>query len=489
MAAGGFYECLEKVCIKKEIDNGFVLVRPPGHHACRSEDMGFCYFNNAVVGINGLLKNYKNNPNCPKKILIVDWDVHHGNGTQNLTYDKENIVYFSMHRWGTGWNTFYPGTGKMEETGQSIAIATAKQDLEQVQLQQLQNSDSNSNSKLVDEYQSQEKKENTDSKDEKENKEESINTSVNNKKGGGGGALGSQGKNINVCLEKGWGDYEYLLIFSTILIPILKEFEPDLIVVSAGFDACIGDPLGGMNVTPPCFGTLTKLLIENSKCGHKNIVLLLEGGYNINTMSKAICCCVHSLLTTTTTTTTIANSNKENINNNNNNTDKKTDNKYLYNDENKQNAHANDSTHINIHTMESTTITKDNTKKSIKKNKKNKNINITYATPLLELKSVSDWKRKMKLVNELISNTNDNRIWNEKELELVEKSFGYQNEFLSCINKWSKDNNSATRFNFWLEMLSGGTSQIPQNVLNVQHVINIVQKLHTPFWQCYVNGK
>ena len=182
--------------------------------------MGFCHFNNVVVAINGIKQKYANHPKCPQKVLIVDWDVHHGNGTQDLTYNDSNIFYFSVHRFG---DNFYPGTGDVDETGGNNAVGT----------------------------------------------------------------------NMNVPLKKGMGNDEYKLVWKDILIPVAKEFKPDLIVVSAGFDACAGDEVGEMRLTPTYYGVLTKQLMEIQS----KIVLVLEGGYNLVMISKCICCCIYTLLT------------------------------------------------------------------------------------------------------------------------------------------------------------------------------------------------
>jgi len=106
LAAGGFLELI-KVVIQGKLDNGFALVRPPGHHAERDRAMGFCLFNNVAIGAHYALKNFS-----LQKILIVDWDVHHGNGTQNSFYEDPRVLYFSTHRYG-----FYPGTGAATEVG------------------------------------------------------------------------------------------------------------------------------------------------------------------------------------------------------------------------------------------------------------------------------------------------------------------------------------------------------------------------------------
>merc|ERR1719461_2612697 len=202
--------------IEKKYANGFALTRPPGHHCEHGKAMGFCLLNNAVIGSRALLARYPE-----KKVLIVDWDVHHGNGTQNILYDDEQIVYFSIHRHDAGY--FYPSTGTAEETG--------------------------------------------------------------------------NGFNVNVPLDvavpgQGHGDREYLLVWQDVLLPMCREFKPDIVLISAGFDACIGDPLGGMRITPPCYGLMTRLLLN--ECS--NLAIVLEGGYNLDTMPRAICCCHYALL-------------------------------------------------------------------------------------------------------------------------------------------------------------------------------------------------
>eukprot|EP00485_Elphidium_margaritaceum_P008411 CAMPEP_0202692422 /NCGR_PEP_ID=MMETSP1385-20130828/6808_1 /ASSEMBLY_ACC=CAM_ASM_000861 /TAXON_ID=933848 /ORGANISM="Elphidium margaritaceum" /LENGTH=430 /DNA_ID=CAMNT_0049347949 /DNA_START=37 /DNA_END=1326 /DNA_ORIENTATION=+ len=201
--------------LKGEFDNGFALCRPPGHHSCEDRAMGFCLFNNAVVATECVLRSKLAN-----KVLIVDWDVHHGNGTQDMTIDNHQVLYFSVHRHDKGY--FYPSTGKVHETG--------------------------------------------------------------------------DGYNVNVPLDvvtdQGYGDEQYLLIWRDVLLPIAKEFAPDIVLISAGFDACIGDPLGQMRITPPCYGLLTRLLLNVCP----KVAIVLEGGYNLMTMPRAICCCNYALL-------------------------------------------------------------------------------------------------------------------------------------------------------------------------------------------------
>ncbi|HWP92789.1 MAG TPA: histone deacetylase [Thermodesulfobacteriota bacterium] len=201
-AAGGMLSAVESV-LRGEVDTAFPLVRPPGHHAEKNRAMGFCLFNNVAVGAAYLLKSYQFN-----RILIVDWDLHHGNGTQNMFYHSPQVLYFSTHQY-----PYYPGTGGINETGI------------------------------------------------------------------GGGV----GYTINVPLPAGMGDGEYMRIFSSILGPVIDQYKPEFILVSAGFDTYFEDPLGGMKVTPKGFAQMTRFLREAAKkhCGGK-VVYILEGGYNLD---------------------------------------------------------------------------------------------------------------------------------------------------------------------------------------------------------------
>jgi len=201
-AAGGMLSAIESV-LRGEVDTAFPLVRPPGHHAEKNRAMGFCLFNNVAVGAAYLLKSYQFN-----RILIVDWDLHHGNGTQNMFYHSSQVLYFSMHQY-----PYYPGTGGIKEIGTE----------------------------------------------------------------------GGAGYTINVPLPAGMGDREYMKIFSSILGPVIDQYKPEFILVSAGFDTYFEDPLGGMKVTPKGFARMTRFLREAAKkhCGGK-IVYILEGGYNLD---------------------------------------------------------------------------------------------------------------------------------------------------------------------------------------------------------------
>ncbi len=209
MAAGGLCELIRTVSEGK-LTNGFALVRPPGHHAERDRAMGFCLFNNVAIGAHYAARHFPY-----ERILIVDWDVHHGNGTQHAFYDDPGVLYFSTHRYGF----FYPGSGGANEVG--------------------------------------------------------------NGKG--------EGFTVNVPLSSGSGDLEYGKIFEKILRPIALEYEPRLILVSAGFDVHYDDPLGGMAVTERGFARLTQILMEVAEAtAQGKLVLTLEGGYDIEGQKRSV---------------------------------------------------------------------------------------------------------------------------------------------------------------------------------------------------------
>ncbi|XP_057631606.1 histone deacetylase 5 isoform X2 [Chionomys nivalis] len=221
MAVGCLVELAFKVAAG-ELKNGFAIIRPPGHHAEESTAMGFCFFNS--VAITAKLLQQKLNVG---KVLIVDWDIHHGNGTQQAFYDDPSVLYISLHRYDNG--NFFPGSGAPEEVG------------------------------------------------------------------GGPGV----GYNVNVAWTGGVdppiGDVEYLTAFRTVVMPIAHEFSPDVVLVSAGFDAVEGhlSPLGGYSVTARCFGHLTRQLMT---LAGGRVVLALEGGHDLTAICDASEACVSALL-------------------------------------------------------------------------------------------------------------------------------------------------------------------------------------------------
>ncbi|XP_043229076.1 histone deacetylase 4-like isoform X5 [Amphibalanus amphitrite] len=210
MAAGCVSELALKVAMGA-VKNGFALVRPPGHHAERQQAMGFCFFNSVAVAARLLRLQLS-----VEKVMIVDWDVHHGNGTQQLFYDSSHVLYLSLHRHDDG--NFFPGTGAPVECGVEDGM----------------------------------------------------------------------GFNVNVAWSGGcsppMGDAEYLAAFRSIVMPIARDFQPDVVLVSSGFDAARGhpSPLGGYQVSAQCFAWMTRqmMTLANGK-----VAMALEGGYDI----PAIC--------------------------------------------------------------------------------------------------------------------------------------------------------------------------------------------------------
>jgi len=197
----------------KEFKNAFCAVRPPGHHAEKNKAMGFCIYNNVAVGAHYLLEKYKFN-----KVAIVDFDVHHGNGTQNIFYDNEKVLYISTHQY-----PYYPGTGGEKERGKYNNI-------------------------------------------------------------------------FNIPLPAGTNSEEYLNAYEFVLKKI-KEFKPEFILLSAGFDAHKDDPLAQFQLKSHDFYNLTKRTLELSKlyCDGK-VVSILEGGYDLNALQESTEMHVNALL-------------------------------------------------------------------------------------------------------------------------------------------------------------------------------------------------
>uniref|UniRef100_A0A5B7BC80 histone deacetylase n=1 Tax=Davidia involucrata TaxID=16924 RepID=A0A5B7BC80_DAVIN len=221
LAAGSVIEVAEKVA-KGELNSAVAIVRPPGHHAEKDEPMGFCLYNNVAIATSFLL-NERLELGI-NKILIVDWDVHHGNGTQKMFWKDPRVLFFSVHRHEFG--SFYPAS----DDGSHIMV------------------------------------------------------------GEGPGA----GYNINVPWENGrCGDADYFAVWDHVLIPVAKEFNPDMIIISAGFDAAVGDPLGGCRVTPYGYAVMLKKLMEFAR---GKIVMALEGGYNLDSLANSVFACVEVLL-------------------------------------------------------------------------------------------------------------------------------------------------------------------------------------------------
>jgi histone deacetylase 6 len=216
ISAGGAIETCKNV-VAGQCKNGIAVIRPPGHHAEPNESMGFCIFNNVPIAASVCMQDY---PEICRKILILDWDVHHGNGIQNMFYENPNVLYISIHVYQNG--TFYPGQpdgggtdGGLDQCGAGKGI----------------------------------------------------------------------GRNVNIgWQEQGMGDSDYMAAFQKIVMPIAQEFDPDLVIVSAGFDAAAGDELGGCFVTPACYSHMTYMLMS---LANGKVVVCLEGGYNLRAISRS----------------------------------------------------------------------------------------------------------------------------------------------------------------------------------------------------------
>jgi acetoin utilization deacetylase AcuC-like enzyme len=215
-AAGGVIEAVDAVMAGR-VRQAFCLVRPPGHHAGPETGMGFCIFNNVALGARWAQRRHG-----VERVLIVDWDVHHGNGTQDIFYEDGSVFYFSTHQ-----SPWYPGTGAVSERGWGAG----------------------------------------------------------------------EGTTLNCPLPAGAGRREILGAFEQQLVPAMREFNPELILVSAGFDSRVDDPLGLFRLTDPDFVDLTRLMLElaDTCCGGR-LVSVLEGGYNIEGLMSATVAHVGALL-------------------------------------------------------------------------------------------------------------------------------------------------------------------------------------------------
>jgi acetoin utilization deacetylase AcuC-like enzyme len=189
--------------------SAFAALRPPGHHAESGRAMGFCLLNNVAIAAHALRREAG-----LERIAIVDWDVHHGNGTQQLFEEDPDTLYVSTHQY-----PFYPGTGALEEMGLGKAA----------------------------------------------------------------------GSTVNLPLPSGCGDAEYGLVFDQLIVPVLREFRPELILVSAGFDAHERDPLASMKVTTPAYGLFAARLrnVAEETCGGR-LVVALEGGYDLEALGASV---------------------------------------------------------------------------------------------------------------------------------------------------------------------------------------------------------
>lgn len=214
-AAGATVLAVQNV-ISGTWQRAFCSVRPPGHHAPANRAMGFCLLNNAALGAQAALDAGL------KQIAILDWDVHHGNGTQAIFWERADVFYASWHQY-----PFYPGTGALNETGTGAGVGTT----------------------------------------------------------------------LNCPLPAGSGDAEYLRAWRDRIRPALENYKPELIILSAGFDADARDPLAGLTVTARGFEHLSREVVEwaDETCGGR-VVSVLEGGYNLTALAEDVSLHVQTLL-------------------------------------------------------------------------------------------------------------------------------------------------------------------------------------------------
>ncbi|HEX7736372.1 MAG TPA: histone deacetylase [Ktedonobacteraceae bacterium] len=203
--------------LKGTVNNAYCLVRPPGHHALADNAMGFCLFNNVAIAARYAIEKHG-----LERVMIIDYDVHHGNGTQDAFYDDPRVLYFSTHQ-----APFYPGTGASTERGSESALGTT----------------------------------------------------------------------VNVPLPAGTDFGPYEAVFRQVMAPLADRFDPQLILVSAGFDAHWSDPLGGMHLSTAAFAKFNEIILNlaNEFCAGR-VVMVQEGGYNIEAMAACATTSINQLL-------------------------------------------------------------------------------------------------------------------------------------------------------------------------------------------------
>jgi len=213
-AAGGGVALVDEI-LRGEVARGVALLRPPGHHARRDEAMGFCLLNNVAVAAAHALASGLS------RVAIVDWDVHHGNGTQEMFFGDPRVLFASLHQW-----PFYPGTGNAAEIGEGDG----------------------------------------------------------------------RGFTVNVPLSAGAQGGDYAAAFDRVVLPIVDAYQPELLLVSAGFDAHRDDPLGNMRLDAPTYAWMTAELLriaERTAAGR--MALFLEGGYDLGALETSLAACLEIL--------------------------------------------------------------------------------------------------------------------------------------------------------------------------------------------------
>ncbi|MEW6258503.1 MAG: histone deacetylase [Thermodesulfobacteriota bacterium] len=209
LLAAGTAQAAVEVVLQGTCRSSFALVRPPGHHAEFGRSMGYCVFNNTALAADHAVNRFG-----LERVLVIDWDVHHGNGTQHLFETDPRVLFFSVHQ-----SPLFPGTGHLMEVGRGKA----------------------------------------------------------------------EGLTVNVPLPKGCTNDDYALVFDRMLTPIARTFRPQIILVSAGFDAHFRDPLGGMQVDGNGFAKMTRSIMTlAAEICNGRLVLILEGGYDIDALAESV---------------------------------------------------------------------------------------------------------------------------------------------------------------------------------------------------------
>lgn len=207
LSAGSAVSAVDLV-LSNSYNSAFCLMRPPGHHAESNKPMGFCIFNNAAIGASYALDKYN-----LERVAVIDWDVHHGNGTQEIFYSNSQVLYISLHQY-----PFYPGTGAASEKGEGAG----------------------------------------------------------------------NGFTLNLPLPAGTTGQEFIRIFNEEVINKLEEYDPQFIILSSGFDAHKDDPLADLRLTEDDFSDLTKIIKDFADKKNIKIISVLEGGYNLNSLSASV---------------------------------------------------------------------------------------------------------------------------------------------------------------------------------------------------------
>jgi len=208
LAAGGLLNLTDMV-LQGQVDNGFALIRPPGHHALEQRGMGFCLLANAAIAA-----RWAQDRHGVERVLIVDFDVHHGNGTQDIFYHDPSVLFFSTHQY-----PYYPGTGAVDELGSEFAYGTT----------------------------------------------------------------------VNVPFPAAVGDEGYITAFQRILAPVARDYRPEIIILSAGYDAHWLDPLAGMNLSITGYVRMVEevLALADELC-HGKLICVLEGGYHLDVLAHSV---------------------------------------------------------------------------------------------------------------------------------------------------------------------------------------------------------